>query len=98
MTAPGKFKLIRFTPMLLTLLLLASASWASPFSDAKAAGLVLEQPDGFVVSKEGAAPNIQKLVLDVNKRRKAAYKKIADKNGVSVEQVGRESYLKRHPQ
>lgn len=98
MAVPGKFKMIRFTSMLLTLLLLAPGSWASPFSDAKAAGLVLEKPDGFVVSKEGAAQNIQKLVLDVNKRRRAAYKKIADKIGVSVEQVAQESYLKRHPQ
>ncbi|HJN49714.1 MAG: DUF1318 domain-containing protein [Pseudomonadales bacterium] len=94
MPVPGKFKMIRLTTMLV-LLVVAADGWASPLSDAKAAGLVLESADGFVVSAKSAPVKIQKLVADINKRRHEAYKKIADKNGISVEQVGRESYVRR---
>jgi len=98
MPVPGKFEMIRVTALLLILLIVAPVSWASPLSDAKEEGLVQETPDGYVVSQKGAPANIQKLVQDVNQRRLEAYQKIADKNGVSVEQVAKESYLRRHQQ
>ena len=98
MSLPGKLKSIRLTALLLALLVVAPVSWASPLSDAKEAGLVKETPDGYVTSAKGASEKIQKLVQDVNKRRLEAYRKIADKNGISVEQVGHESYQRRHQQ
>ena len=98
MSLPGKLKSIRLTALLLALLVVAPVSWASPLSDAKEAGLVQETPDGYVTSAKGASAKIRELVKDVNKRRLEAYRKIADKNGISVEQVGHESYQRRHQQ
>ena len=73
---------------------------ASPLSDARDAGLVKELTSGFIASTEAGAASaeITNLVKDINTKRSGAYQKIAKKNGVSVEQVGQESYLKRHPQ
>ena len=82
--------------LLSTLLLTASAT-ASPLSDARDAGAVKELPTGFVTSQGIVSADINKLVKDVNTRRRAAYQKIAKKNKLTVEQVGRESYAKRYP-
>lgn len=98
MPVTGKFKMIRLSALLLTALVVAPVSWASPLSDAKEAGLVQEKADGYVAGKKGAAQKIQQLVEDVNERRREAYKKIAAKNGVNIEQVARASYERRHPQ
>ncbi len=94
---PVRFKIMRLTIFLL-ILLVAPVSWASPLSEAKAAGLVKETPDGYVASQGSASEKIQVLVKDVNELRRAAYIKIADKNGISIEQVASASYLRRHKQ
>jgi|TARA_Y100000310_G_scaffold337657_2_gene425296 hypothetical protein len=90
--------MIRLATLLLILSGVTAVAWGSPLSDAKEAGLVQESVDGYVTSAKGASKRIQELVNDVNKRRRAAYQKIADKNGISIEQVGRESYVRRHRQ
>lgn len=66
--------------------LMSSVALADPLSDAKAAGLVGEKPDGYlgVVSANAAA---QQLVADINARRKAEYKNIAARNGQSLSVV-----------
>lgn len=70
---------------------------ASPLEDARAAGQVIENPDGYVrANPEGVPANVQALVDDINERRKDAYTKIAQKNGVSVTDVATESYRKRN--
>jgi hypothetical protein len=47
---------------------------ASPLEDAKKAGLIGEQPDGYVGLVTGSAPaNVVALVKDVNVKRRAAY-------------------------
>ena len=68
---------------------------ASPLDDARGAGYIVETPDGYVKSQGEVSPEIKVLVLDVNSRRRDAYKNIAKKNGISVKQVGEESYAKR---
>ena len=77
--------------------LLSISSFASPLSDAKAAGLVKELTNGYIAAVGKADKNTAALVADINKRRKAAYAKIAAKNNISVEQVGIESYKRRNP-
>ena len=83
--------------LLLTAMAFAGSSvWASPLGDARAAGFVKESEEGYVVAEEKAPARIQKLVADVNKKRKDAYQKIATRTGATVEQVAHESYQKRH--
>ncbi len=63
---------------------LATAAWASPLDDAKAAGQLGEQPDGFV-GIVVAAPSqaIQDLAKDINRKRNKHYAKIAKQTGTS---------------
>ena len=68
---------------------------ASPLDDARAAGYVTEIANGYVKAQGNVSPRIKSLIVDVNKRRREAYSRIAKKNGISVEQVATESYLKR---
>lgn len=68
---------------------LNSPAMAGPLEDAKAAGLVGEQPDGFLGSVPGNPPaDIAALIRDINAKRLAAYTDIATKNGTSVQAVG----------
>ena len=81
------------------MLLLASIMFsisvvASPISDAVAAGKAKELPTGFVEAVD-KSPEIVALVKEVNAGRKAEYEKIAERNGITVEQVGKASYEKR---
>ncbi|HIG42630.1 MAG: DUF1318 domain-containing protein [bacterium] len=80
------------------LIAVCSFTQASPLDDARSAGQVVETADGYVRATDaaGSVPaDIQALVNDINKRRKAAYSDIAKKNGISVAQVGAESYKRR---
>lgn len=83
--------------ILLFVVLLFSASMlqASPLDDARNAGHITELPTGYVQASGSAPAQVKALAADVNKRRKEAYAQIAKKNGISVEQVGMESYKKR---
>jgi uncharacterized protein YdbL (DUF1318 family) len=42
-----------------------------------------------------AQDEIKSLASEVNRKRRAAYAGIAERHGISIEQVGRESYIKR---
>ena len=79
----------------LSLLLVTGTVQASPLDDARKAGHIVELASGYVQATGSAPAAAKALAADVNKRRKAAYKKIADKNGVTIEQVAAESYRKR---
>jgi len=75
-------------------LLFSLSVLASPISDAVAAGKAKELPTGYVEAVE-TSPEIVALVKEVNAGRKAEYEKIAQRNGLTVEQVGKASYEKR---
>lgn len=79
---------------LLTILFSASAL-ATPLDDARNNGYVVEMPNGYVKAQAGASTSIDKLVTEVNRKRKAVYQQIAEKHGISAAQVGVESYKKR---
>lgn len=68
--------------------------FASPISDAVDAGKVKELPSGYVQAIDNSS-NIQELVKKVNAGRRAQYERIAKKNAISVDAVGRASYEKR---
>lgn len=74
-------------------LVLGAATWsaalAGPLEDAKAAGLVGEQPDGYLGTVPANPPaDVTALVRDINGKRQAAYQDIATRNNTSVEAVG----------
>lgn len=53
---------------------------------AKRQGLVGERPNGYLGVVK-ATPAAVELVSEINKKRRQAYERIAEKNGISVEQV-----------
>ena len=85
-----------FRILLLSLALAVAPAYADPLDDAKAAGHVIESPDGYVKASKSAPASVNDLVKDINERRLQAYERIAKKNGISVEQVAAESYRIRH--
>ena len=70
------------------LLVAAPAAWAQDLAAAKAAGQVGERPDGYIgaVSPNPTAAT-QKLVADVNAKRKLQYQQIAANSGTTLENV-----------
>lgn len=81
-----------------TLALLALAAppaLAADLNGAKAAGQVGERPDGYLGLVEANAPaDVKTLVEDVNRRRRAKYAEIAQKNGLPVEAVAAQAGAK----
>ena len=66
----------------------AGSAAASPLEDAKKAGLIGEQPDGYVGLVSGTAPAATvALVRDINGKRRAAYLEIAKQKSAPVEDV-----------
>jgi uncharacterized protein YdbL (DUF1318 family) len=97
MKTSSKLKLIRNLTIAFCCAIFTFNLMASPLSDAKNAGLIIEVPSGYIVAVGKASGQTAVLVKDINKRRKAAYEKIAKQTGISVKQVGQESFTKRHP-
>ncbi|HLB80487.1 MAG TPA: YdbL family protein [Dongiaceae bacterium] len=70
-------------------LALAVPAAAGPLDDAKAAGYVGEQPDGYLgLVRPDAPADVAAMVADVNAKRRAHYADIAAGTGSSVDQVG----------
>ncbi len=86
------------TPMLITLLitLFACANvFAIDLDNAKSAGLIGEQANGYlgIVSKP-ATGEVEALIRDVNQKRKEKYQEIAQKNKLTLNQVETQAGLK----
>jgi hypothetical protein len=61
---------------------------ADDLAQAKVAGLVGEQLDGYLgVVRPDASSNVRALVSNINRQRRSEYERIAAKNGVSTEKV-----------
>ena len=75
------------TPLLAAfILVLAPYASALDLGEAKDRGLVGETATGYVAVVKPSA-EVDALVADINKRRKAQYQKIADENKISREAV-----------
>ena len=63
---------------------------ADDLAQAKAAGLVGEQLDGYLgVVRPDAPSNVRALVSSINRQRRSEYERIAARNGVSAAEVAR---------
>ncbi|HSG91910.1 MAG TPA: YdbL family protein [Pseudomonadales bacterium] len=79
--------LARLAALLLVALLAVPAA-ASPLDDAKAAGEIGEQTNGYLgIVREPGSAAIQALVASVNAERRARYESIAARNAITLEQV-----------
>ena len=65
----------------------AGLAHAAPIDDAKAAGLVGEQPDGYLGAVKPPSDATKALIEQINGQRRAHYKKIAEKRGAQVAAV-----------
>ena len=63
---------------------------AADLAQAKTAGLVGEQLDGYLgVVRADAPGDVKAMINSINSRRRTEYERIAKQNGVSVDQVSR---------
>lgn len=78
----------RMTLALYLLLLVALPAFAADLQQAKREGLVGERADGYLgLVRESAPKDVVDLVKEVNGKRRAEYERIAEANGLTVEQV-----------
>lgn len=87
---PRMSTLARKTALLILALLLGTASGAQAIDldQAKSQGLVGETMEGYLGVVDDAAPEaVQTLVEEINARRRAEYRRIAEENGIDVAQV-----------
>jgi uncharacterized protein YdbL (DUF1318 family) len=69
-------------------LMATTSAIASTLTETKADGLIGEQANGYLGLVSSNAPaDVKALVADVNAKRKAAYQKIAQQQGTSLEEV-----------
>ena len=88
------YKRTRVNAVMATMLLaLSCPAWALDLGQAKAEGLVGETNTGYVGAVRSSA-DVEALVKDINKQRQAHYKKIADKNDITLQAVEARAGLK----
>ena len=92
MLRPDRSRLARLGALLaaacLTFACLSTPALASTLDDARAAGTVGEQPDGYIGAVAANPPaDVLALVTEVNTKRRAAYQKIATDTGAPIEAV-----------
>lgn len=83
----GTFRSIVITLTLGTMLLFSAMAWSLDLGQAKSSGLVGETPSGYLKSVGAPTGEVKSLVSRINAERKAAYQKIAKKNGTSLKNV-----------
>ncbi|EMG4208259.1 YdbL family protein [Salmonella enterica] len=72
----------------LTLSLLTSSVWVLTLDEARTQGRVGETLNGYLVALKNDAET-QKLVLDINRARRASYQQLADSNHLPVDEVAK---------
>jgi uncharacterized protein YdbL (DUF1318 family) len=83
-------KNIIFKSIIVVSFLFSSVVFAIDLDEAKQKGLVGEKNNGYlglVVIQKNVQNETQRLVDDINVKRKAVYIKLAEKNGISLQQV-----------
>ena len=69
-------------------LFVSVAAFGADINSAKNQGLIGERADGYLgVVDQSAAGDVKALVREINAKRKAQYERIAEKNGLSRQEV-----------
>ncbi|AWF80484.1 DUF1318 domain-containing protein [Microbulbifer sp. A4B17] len=68
-------------------ILIALPAMAISLNEAKSQGLVGEANSGYIAIVDASSPELEKLVKEVNAKRKAAYARIAERNKIDIAQV-----------
>lgn len=92
-------KLISLIAVLPVLAMMSMPALALTLGEAKAKGLVGETPSGYLAVVK-PSPAVNSLVKDINSKRKAAYKRIATKNGqplATVEKLAGQKAINNTP-
>lgn len=85
-TPPSKFRLRSL--LLAAAVLAATAAHAIGLDEAKRQGLVGETLEGYVAAvNDPPSAEVAALVEEINARRRAEYQRIAQQNGIELEQV-----------
>ena len=72
----------------LLLLLIPLLAFGGALNEAKQQGLLGERPDGYLgLVKPSSNKDTVKLMKEINRKRRAVYKKIAEKDGASLSTV-----------
>ncbi|WGL17612.1 YdbL family protein [Microbulbifer bruguierae] len=78
----------RFISGLLSLTLLAAVpASAITLKQAQTQGLVGEANSGYIAVVNASTPEVEKLVVEVNNKRKQEYASIAKRNNIDISQV-----------
>lgn len=81
-------RIITRTLICALLLGFGSAAYAIGIDEAKQAGLVGETMEGYIAAvADSPSAEVAALVEEVNARRREEYRRIAEQNGITVEQV-----------
>lgn len=87
----------KLSALMLVLLLTVGMSNALAMSleEAKSAGLIGEQRDGYLgLVQQNVPPEVRELVQDVNRQRRERYEEIARENDVAVSDVAQLAYAR----
>ena len=76
-----------FTILFASMLFAMAPVYAMDLNQAKSSGLVGETPSGYLQAVTGPTPEVKALIKNINDKRKAQYKNIAEANGTSMETV-----------
>ena len=86
----NKNLIVMLAALLLGLCLSVTPAAAADLGQAKTAGLVGEQMNGYLgLVDPGAPADVKALVNSINAQRQAEYQRIAAKNGVPADEVAR---------
>lgn len=78
---------VRAAILLVAALVLAAPALADPIDDAKRAGHIGEQADGYLGLAPGGPASAKELIESINAGRRAKYSEIAAKNVTSATKV-----------
>lgn len=81
------FKPLRAVLLGISLTIVSLSSYAIDLKQAKEQGLVGEQPNGYLSHVGQASEDVKQLINSVNQKRKHNYQQIAQKKGISLEEV-----------
>lgn len=80
--------MIKTISFLLLFCFYSSLAWNSELADAKDKGLVGELPNGYISNVvEPPAPEIKKLIKEINNKRRKKYREISTKNKQPLDKI-----------